>query len=58
MSIPSISMQTTMMTTGTAEVRQEGRITIPASIRRELDLDEGDFVVFKLEKISQEVDSQ
>jgi bifunctional DNA-binding transcriptional regulator/antitoxin component of YhaV-PrlF toxin-antitoxin module len=30
---------------GTAQVRREGCITLPKSVRRELDLDYGDFVV-------------
>lgn len=49
--MPLISM--TMK--GTAQVRREGRITLPKSVRQKLNLDYGDFVVIDVHPV-EEVD--
>ena len=47
LSIPSISIRMK----GTAQVRREGRITLPKSVRQELNLDYGDFVVIDVRPV-------
>lgn len=36
---------------GTAQVRKEGRVTIPATLRRQLELEQGDFVRIHVEPV-------
>ena len=38
---------------GTAQIRREGRITLPKSVRQELDLDYGDFVVIDVRPVEE-----
>lgn len=39
---------------GTAQVRKEGRVTIPATVRRQLELEQGDFVRIQVETVEGE----
>lgn len=38
---------------GTAQVLREGRITLPKSVRRELGLERGDFVVIDVRPVDE-----
>lgn len=38
---------------GTAQIRREGRITLPKSVRQELGLDYGDFVVIDVRPVEE-----
>lgn len=37
----------------TAQLRREGRVTIPVSVREQLELDHGDFVVLDIEPVEE-----
>ncbi len=38
---------------GTAQVLREGRITLPKSVRQELELERGDFVVIDVRSVDE-----
>lgn len=39
---------------GTAQVRKEGRVTIPATVRRQLELEQGDIIRISIEPVGGE----
>lgn len=42
----------------TAQLRHEGRVTIPASVREQLALDHGDFVILEITPVAEESNTE
>jgi len=49
--LPPFPTHMTTKGVGTAHVRDKGRVTIPAAVRRQLDLEQGDLVRIRVESI-------